>query len=158
MICLPNGETLCEKCPVQKFCKAYQKGLTQELPIRLVKTKRKVIDVTVFLLKYQEQLAIWKRPNSGLLAGLFELPNVEKALKKEEIDDWLKQHQLKGKTIQKYGKNKHVFSHITWNMEGYAIEVEEKSEDFLWINAKDFEKDYAIPTAFLPFVKEYKRG
>ena len=32
-VCIPNGEPQCFICPVQAYCKAFQEGLTTELPV-----------------------------------------------------------------------------------------------------------------------------
>lgn len=83
VVCLPNGEPLCEKCPLADICQARKNGTTNEVPIRIVKTKRKQVDVTVFILQYQDKIAIRKRDKNGLLANLYELPNVERKLTKK---------------------------------------------------------------------------
>ena len=33
-VCIPNGEPQFFVCPVQTYCKAFQDGLTTELPIK----------------------------------------------------------------------------------------------------------------------------
>ena len=53
LICLPNGEPNCQECPLQKNCIAHKKGLTQKLPRREKKLKRKEEDKTIFLLVSQ---------------------------------------------------------------------------------------------------------
>ena len=75
-VCLPNGAPLCEKCPARAFCAAYQNGMTDVLPVRAAKKPRRVEERTVFLLVRDGRLALRKRPAKGLLAGLWELPNV----------------------------------------------------------------------------------
>lgn len=94
VICLPNGEPFCEECPLKDLCLAKEKGLTKEIPVRIVKVKRKKVDVTVFLFINQDEFAIQKRPAKGLLSNLYELPNEEKDLTEEQILDWMKQYQL----------------------------------------------------------------
>ena len=101
VVCLPNGEPLCEKCPLADICQARKNGTTNEVPIRIVKTKRKQVDVTVFILQYQDKIAIRKRDKNGLLANLYELPNVERKLTKKEQCEWLKEYGLKEMAIQK---------------------------------------------------------
>ena len=75
-ICIPNTIPLCEKCPVQEFCIANQKKLTTQIPVRIKKQKRKVETKTVFILKYKNQIAIRKRAKTGILANLYEFPNI----------------------------------------------------------------------------------
>ena len=75
-ICLPNTVPLCEKCPIQEFCLANKENLTNEIPVRIKKQKRKIENKTVFLLKYKNEIAIRKREKTGILANLYEFPNV----------------------------------------------------------------------------------
>ncbi len=75
-ICLPNTVPLCETCPIQEFCRAYKENLTKEIPIRIKKQKRKIEKRTVFILEYQNHMAIRKREKTGILANLYEFPNV----------------------------------------------------------------------------------
>ena len=75
-ICLPNTVPLCETCPIQKFCIANKENLTNEIPVRVKKQKRKIENKTVFILKYKNEIAIRKREKIGILANLYEFPNV----------------------------------------------------------------------------------
>ena len=75
-ICLPNTVPLCEKCPIQEFCMANKENLTNEIPVRIKKQKRKIENKTVFILKYKNEIAIRKREKTGILANLYEFPNI----------------------------------------------------------------------------------
>lgn len=75
-ICLPNTVPLCETCPIQEFCIANKENLTNEIPVRVKKQKRKIENKTVFILKYKDEIAIRKREKTGILANLYEFPNV----------------------------------------------------------------------------------
>ena len=75
-ICLPNTVPMCDKCPIQEFCRAHKENLTKEIPVRIKKQKRKIEKRTVFILEYQNHMAIRKREKTGILAKLYEFPNV----------------------------------------------------------------------------------
>lgn len=75
-ICLPNTVPLCATCPIQEFCMANKENLTNEIPVREKKQKRKIENKTVFILKYKNKIAIRKREKIGILANLYEFPNV----------------------------------------------------------------------------------
>ena len=75
-VCLPNTVPLCETCPIQEFCKAHKENLTKEIPVRIKKQKQKIEKRTVFILEYQNHMAIRKREKTGILANLYEFPNV----------------------------------------------------------------------------------
>ena len=65
--------------------------------------------------------AIRKRPAKGLLAGLYELPNLSGWLSQDEVLDWLKQEGLSPIRIRRLLDAKHIFSHIEWHMTGYVV-------------------------------------
>lgn len=75
-ICIPNSTPLCEKCPIREYCIAYKENLTKEIPVRIKKQKRKIEKRTVFILKNKNEMAIKKRDKEGILANLYEFPNV----------------------------------------------------------------------------------
>ncbi len=70
-----------------------------------------------------EKTAIQKRPAKGLLAGLYELPNLLGHLTREEVLDKVKNMDLEPLYIEKLPDAKHIFSHIEWRMTGYRIRV-----------------------------------
>lgn len=151
LICIPNGEPLCEKCPLQDICVAKNKKLTSFIPVRNQKIKRKKEEKTVFLLEFEGKIAIRKREETGLLANMYEFPNIDKKINKKEIEIILQNWSLAAKQIKKIGTHHHVFSHIEWDMIGYKIEVNKRNKIFTWIKKQDILKKYPIPGAFIPF-------
>ena len=64
--------------------KAREKGIESELPVKTKAKARKIEKRTVFIFQDGENVAIRKRPAKGLLAGLYELPNIEGELSADE--------------------------------------------------------------------------
>lgn len=151
LICVPNGEPLCEKCPLKEICVAKNKNLTSYIPVRNQKVKRKKEEKTVFLLEFGGEIAIRKREETGLLANMYEFPNIDKKINKKEIETVLQNWSLTVKRMKKIGTHHHVFSHIEWDMTGYKIEVNKKNKIFTWIKKEDILEKYPIPGAFIPF-------
>ena len=90
-----------------------------------------------------------------MLAGLYELPNVEGHLSQEEALLYVKEQSLSPLRIQKLPEAKHIFSHVEWQMQGYAILIEEpeQMQPFLYVEAVTSEQKYAIPAAFAAYAK-----
>ncbi|MBO5070137.1 MAG: A/G-specific adenine glycosylase [Roseburia sp.] len=124
-VCLPNGAPLCEKCPWQEVCRARQEDLIDQLPVKSKAKARKIEKRTVLIIRDDDKVAIRKRPARGLLAGLYELPNVEGELSAEQALSLVKEMHFVPIRIQELTEAKHIFSHIEWHMKGYAIRVEE---------------------------------
>ena len=154
LICIPNGEPLCEKCPLQEICVANKEALTDVIPVRNSKIKRKKEDITIFLLENEGRIAIRKRDPKGLLANMYEFPNVNQKVNSKEIQKVLQEWNLKGKKEEKIGTHHHVFSHIEWDMIGYKIQVNTCNQEFSWVKKQEILEQYPIPGAFMPFVKK----
>lgn len=154
-VCVPNGAPLCEECPWREFCLAKKENRIAELPVKSKAKARKIEHKTVLILRDGDKVAIRKRPDVGLLAGLYELPNVEGELEPEEVLEVVKQMELAPIRIQKLAPAKHIFSHIEWHMDGYAVLLEgtdlQEKDDLLFVDAKDAKERYAIPAAFAAY-------
>lgn len=160
VVCVPNGPARCEGCPIAKFCLAYQHGTVEELPVKAPKKQRSLENRTVLVIQDGEKTVIQKRPKKGLLAGLYELPNLGGHLSRDEVLAEVERMQLEPLYIEKLPDAKHVFSHIEWRMTGYRIRVASLDTDrempFIFAEKKQSERQYAIPSAFRAYVKYMK--
>ena len=148
MICLPNGAPLCEQCPARTFCAACEKGLQRQLPVREKKSTKRTEHLTVFLLHRDDAVAVRRRPPKGLLAGLWEFPNVPGALTEPQAAAQLAQWGLIPHRWGKSFTDKHIFTHIIWEMTVYTITVQGTSPpEWSWRTEEEREK-YPMPTAF----------
>lgn len=154
LICIPNGEPLCKKCPLQEICIARRDNLTKIIPVRNQKIKRKKEQKTVFLLEFEGKIAIRKREKTGLLANMYEFPNIDKKIDKKEIQTVLQDWNLTSSNIEAIGTHHHVFSHIEWDMIGYKIQVSSINKEFTWVKQEEILQKYPIPGAFVPFRKK----
>ena len=149
VVCVPNGPARCMECPVAALCKAYHHGTVDELPVKAPKKKRTIENKTVLVIQDGECTAIRKRPQEGLLAGLYELPNVEGHLSMDEALQKVKEMNLEPLHIEVLPEAKHIFSHIEWRMIGYRIHVssleERKEAPFIFIEKKKLHWKYAVP-------------
>ena len=91
-VCVPNGAPKCAACPLREICCAGESGAWSRLPVKEAKKPRRVEEKTVFFLQCGGQYAVRRRPETGLLAGLWELPNVEGTLSAQQalalLDSW----------------------------------------------------------------------
>ena len=141
MVCVPSGMARCDSCPLRELCEARKQGIVMELPQKTPKKARKLEDRTVLVVRDGEKVAIHRRPLKGLLAGLYEFPNVEGFLSDDEVLAFLKGRKLSPIRIQKLEPSKHIFSHIEWHMIGYVVRVEELEDmdisDWIFIEPQD---------------------
>ena len=145
-VCLPNGVPKCEICPVRKFCEAYHKGCTQLYPVKAEKKARTLEYLNVFFCVDGEKIAISKRPEKGLLSGLWELPNSQREI---AIPEALQEKGILQAEIIPMKNQKHIFTHVEWHMDCYFVKVFDKTtSDLFWVTPEEAETSYALPSAF----------
>lgn len=151
IVCVPNGPPLCGQCPLASICVARMGGLTGEIPVKTPKKARRVENKTVMLLRQSGRFAIRRREDTGLLASLYEFPNLEGHLEEETLLAQLGVNEAK---ITPLSPAKHVFSHVEWHMIGFWVELgEQPAGDFLWVTAEELKNTYSLPGAFKAYTK-----
>ncbi|MBA4701745.1 MAG: DNA/RNA nuclease SfsA [Ruminococcus sp.] len=152
IVCMPNGDPRCGECPVCHLCQGKLLGIEKELPVKTKAKARRIEKRTVLVLKDGDSLAIKKRPPKGLLAGLYELPNLEGHLNRKEVVEYCHSIGLSPLHIKKAEDAKHIFSHVEWHMIGYEIKVDELekncSQDMIFAPRLEIKEKYSIPSAF----------
>ncbi len=162
-VCIPNGAPKCEGCPWNPICEANAKGCQQDFPKKTPKKPRKIEQKTILVIQDGKRAAIRKRPSRGLLAGLYEFPSLEGHKSMEEITLYLKEQGLQPLRLKPLEASRHIFTHIEWDMIGYAVRVDELepikkqkntlSEEVIFLEPGETQERYPIPTAFGAYTK-----
>ena len=129
LVCLPRGAARCPSCPLERLCLAKEANLQAELPQKTPPKRRRTEKLTIFLLSKNGKIALKKRPSQGLLAGLWGFPAMEGHLKKNEAAKTLQALGLIPAKLHALPAAQHIFSHITWQMVGWHVELAETSSD-----------------------------
>lgn len=159
MVCLPNGSPRCADCPLQTFCSAHAAGKEREFPVKKPKKGRKTEEKTILVIQDGRKAAIRRRPDKGLLAGLYELPSLEGRQSREQVLAFLKEKGLTPVRIRELPEAKHIFTHKEWHMTGYAVRVDELEpygggwEGLLFVDPAETAERYPIPSAFAAYTK-----
>ena len=156
-ICGPNRKPGCEVCPCKGICLGFQHGTAESLPVKSPKKERRQEDRTVFILSCGGQYALEKRPEAGLLAGLWQFPNVPGQLDTAGALTVLAEMGIRPRELYKEVSRKHIFTHIQWNMKGIYLEASEKTPSFQWFTPEQIDHQTALPTAFRQFWQEVER-
>ena len=151
-LCGPNREPRCGDCPCRALCKGQQDW--EKYPVKLPKKKKKQENRTVFLLHRGETWAIEKRPDKGLLAGLWQFPNESGHFTAEEVVRWAEEKGLHPRNVERSMDRHHIFTHIRWNLRGWFLEVDTPAGGFNWLTLEEIDKQAALPTAFRQFREE----
>ncbi len=147
-VCIPNGAPHCDACPLAGICMANASGSADALPVRQKKVRRRTEERTVFILECDGKTAVLQRKDSGLLAGLWELPNTEGFLTEAEAAVLCSQWGCRPKELTRTLRRRHVFTHITWELQAVFITCEMPSDRFVWASPEELETRYSLPTAF----------
>ena len=168
IVCLPNGEPKCAECPVRHLCRSFAEGTQMEYPVKKKAKERRIEKRTVFLFCDGGAVAIRKRKSTGLLAGMYEFPNVEGHLKRQEAIDYARSLGLAPVRVKKLESAKHIFSHVEWHMTGYEILVDELEKEMkdnvIFAGRDELEEKYPMPSAFETYLaaagaqRKKKRG
>ncbi len=153
-LCGPNRAPQCQDCPCRAFCMGYQNGTAPSLPVKNPRAKRREEDKTVLILRCEGRYALEKRPDSGLLAGLWQFPNTDGALTAAQGAALAASWNTQPREILRVVEKKHIFTHIQWNMTGIYLEVAHCAENFHWLTAGQIDANSALPTAFRQFWEE----
>ena len=153
-LCGPNWKPRCAECPCQSFCKAYGVGTAEKLPIKLPKKEKRIEEMTVFILCCNGRYALEKRPDSGLLAGLWQFPNAGGKMEANQALLHLEQKGISVKNILRQSDKVHIFTHIRWNMRGLYLEAADEYPQYQWFTREQIDTQAALPTAFRQFWEE----
>ena len=153
-LCGPNWKPRCAECPCSSICLGCQKGTAEALPVKSPKKEKRQEERTVFILSCGGKYALEKRPGKGLLAGLWQFPNVDRHLTIEEAISAVNAMGLTVREIYCEVSRKHIFTHIVWNMKGIYLEVSEPAGSFHWFTDEEITQQAALPTAFRLFREE----
>ena len=175
LVCLPNGEPRCPDCPVRGVCRACLQELTDRIPYKAPKKARKIEKKTVLIIENVEadshriqggadgadrdsreaglKIAMRKRPEDGLLAGLYEFPSLEGHLTDRQIESYVKdmgtlEHLETGPDAR------HVFTHIEWHMKSYHVQLSRTDQSGLQFYTPDqIREELAVPSAYAAYLK-----
>jgi A/G-specific adenine glycosylase len=165
-LCIPV-EPRCTLCPVRKKCKAFQKGVQEDLPVKSVGKRIPERDYVAGVLFRGEKVLIRRRPAKGLLGGLWEFPGGSVDLEKGGRGLDKKLRGVLRKEIPwivnqwaPLGKIKHIFTHFKMTLHVFSGHVENRqgknSDEQKWVALEEL-SNYAFPSAHQKIVSKLKQ-
>lgn len=123
VICTPT-KPKCLLCPVREYCSAFFEGMQEVLPVKTINKKSKIHKMKAVVIEKDGKVLLEKRPSKGLLANMWQFPMVELPTTNHTVEEVIEHDYrisiIKGKEILTF---KHIFSHLTWEMESYAAQL-----------------------------------
>lgn len=148
----------CDLCPLKNQCLAYQNQTIDQFPVNTKKLEVKTYPYTCIFLQYQQSY-YFEIKHQGVLKDLFSPILIEGTFDENEVKDYLKTNfNLCPISIQHLPKQKHIFTHQIWQMNGYLVQIEKiphllKSSFY---SIKQIQTQITIPICFqkfFPFLK-----
>ncbi|MBQ8973416.1 MAG: A/G-specific adenine glycosylase [Clostridia bacterium] len=156
-VCLPKNPK-CAICPWAEQCAAHADGSETRYPIKLPRAIKRTEEWTILLMEYDGAFAVQKRPDTGLLAGLYEFPLLEGHYSTEALHTLFSEMGVQcSSAIERLPDAKHVFTHLVWQMQGFYLRVAEPIEPWLWTREPS---SLPFPTALKVYtdIMNKKRG
>lgn len=160
VVCIPNGAPLCDRCPLRETCQARAFQCQEEYPKKAEKKPRRIEQRTIYVYEYGGRIGIRKRPEKGLLAGLYEFPAKESFQTMTELKEECEERGFSGSLIASLGEAKHIFSHVEWHMRGFHILLGKETpetelpKEIQFVTREELEHIYVLPVAFHPFLRQ----
>jgi A/G-specific adenine glycosylase len=165
LICTPTSPS-CLLCPVRDHCQGFHEGVESELPIKSKKNIQKSVDLAAVVVKDEKgRILIHKRSETGLLANLWEFPNVEMhqpvLMDRSQITDlFTESFDMNIKLEKSIGQIEHIFSHLIWNIRVYTGTINSnfpEGTEWKFLSLQEME-EYAFPVSFHKILKLYKEN
>ncbi len=171
-VCTPRSPS-CDSCPVEVHCLALKRGTVPERPPRKRRKPLPHYDIAVALISAGGWLYIQRRPDEGLLGGLWEFPGgkVEPGESPEEavVREVAEETGFKIRLGEALEPVHHAYSHFRITLHafhaeiegtGRVVEVDDTGSRDLgrrWIRPEELD-NYAIPTANRKLLEAMEAG
>ncbi len=121
LVCTPKNAK-CADCPLRKNCVALANNQVESLPVLAPRKKPVAVTHTVIAAVKNGKLLFVQRPETGLWAGMWQLPTLEEG--KAAPATWFEEtHGLKLRSLEKLGAFKHQTTHRTIQFEVWQAQV-----------------------------------
>lgn len=126
-LCTPRNPQ-CPSCPIRRHCDAFAVGDVESLPIKRKKAKQTRLRAIAASIERNGKVLAVRRPENGLMAGLWELPGGEIGIAeeaKERVASILADAVgLEIRGIEAIGRVDHLFTHRRLELEVFRCRVE----------------------------------
>jgi len=126
LICTPQSPK-CLLCPIRSGCQSDAAGTTEQLPVKAKKQKQPTKKMEVGIVKQNGSLFFVRRPDAGLLSGMWSFPIAETVTGNgQDIKKKLGENFPELNEPIFIGTSRHVFSHIIWDMSVYGFTLDDR--------------------------------
>lgn len=106
----------------------------------------------MLLMRCGDRLAVCKRPERGLLAGLWQFPDVEGEQSAQQALALAAQWGVHPTGIERAVSRSHIFTHVRWELTGVLLTCAVEAPQFRWVTQRELETEIGLPTAYRQFL------
>ncbi len=157
LICTPTSPS-CMLCPVMEYCQSFHEGTQRELPVKSKKAPPKYQPMIAGVFTVGDgKYFIHKRSKEGLLANLWEFPNMEfqekAGSKEEQLEKYMKNIYGADVEIGGYLTNiQHVFTHLIWDIDVFIGTAKGDSTNLIPVTTEEMDK-FAFPVSHQKIIR-----
>ncbi|MBO8141377.1 MAG: A/G-specific adenine glycosylase [Firmicutes bacterium] len=125
LVCTPRNPG-CSRCPWQADCEAFRRGQAAQLPNRPARPRPRPVCGAVAVVCRGESVLVARRPQRGLLGGLWEFPWTETAPEEDggralvqHLRDRFGVEVREGRLMMTLS---HTFTHLKWHLRVYEYD------------------------------------
>ncbi len=155
LVCVPRWPH-CLNCPVSDFCQAKKEGLEGGIPLRKKRAPLPHYQVTAALIKQRGKILITRRPEKGLLGGLWEFPGGKQEAG-ETLEECLRRELAEELDVEvavglKFCAVNHAYTHFRITLHVFHCRLIARKPkalgctDWKWVAEQELEQ-YAFPRA-----------
>lgn len=154
LVCVP-GVPHCKVCPLAGICQGYAAGRQAELPVKPAPKVKANVSVTVALVRSSAGVLLQRRPDKGLLAGLWQPAAWEKPMTQQQAADALAEIGVPVQWGDALPPARHVFTHKVWHLGGWHATASACAlpEGWVWAAPEQLAQVYAVPNAYAAYMK-----
>jgi A/G-specific adenine glycosylase len=144
-VCTPRNPK-CESCPLKRVCEAFALGVQEQRPVKVASPKIPLREYAAAVIEQRGQVLVVQRAGSGLLAGMWEFPNVQVSVAKIAKAGWRRALQREfGLNVEpgaKIGSFEHTYSHFEARLQVYRSALNglrprvQSERPFQWVSVK----------------------
>ena len=165
LVCTPKTP-LCDRCPLQNVCRAHQAGTEEDYPITPESEPVPHYDIAVGLVFDEDRVLIQRRPDEGLLGGLWEFPG-GKHEDGESMDETCRRELREELGIEvtvddHFYTLSHAYSHFKITLYAFRCRIDagtpthHEEQPIQWVDVADLD-DFAFPRANRRLIEELER-
>jgi A/G-specific adenine glycosylase len=156
-ICTPRRPN-CPACPLKKNCLARGTQQPEQFPVRATKKARPIRHAIAFLLTDSKgNLWLRHRPDTGLLAGMIEVPSSPWLDKKPQLAEVIPVGLSTSPWQPLRGQVIHVFSHFELQLALFTARCKGTKPAGLWVNTATL-KDIGLPSLTRKIIEIYEKN